>query len=737
MASCFVAVHALESHPRLFLTQSKLDSLRDAVAEPGTHHFAAFNAMKARVDKNDLDIYIMSMNYARVFRAREAALISLLSGEDRYSDTAFQLLAAVVTEPDPSNARQPDSGYGLGRGVTGFNFALVYDWLYNTWTPQQRDYIRSVIVRSIGEWTELERNENGEVDFHGNHLWEPYQSNWVPVCTGAQITMMLSVYLENSTETGNFYQEPLTGYSDRYDHLKEILLKHIQATYGNLGLTNEGMDYAEFAGQILVPTVIAMADAGDRDLFDTCQTRQWWKWLEYAVPSSARWGAHMQSGVDGGWLFTNGWSSALFGLIPPSEQDVYRHCYDLFCGTKSPLPDSLSFDCNFGGTAFSIIMYPMSPFHGLPEAWRPSMVGDTGHGNFYFRNRFSGPDDILFSVYGDKWWNKGTWNQAEALDIRLFAYETRFFGGPGKTKDMKNYSSLLVDGNAWGSKVPGKKNVNGIGGYRHSTLAQNGGYVIVEGGEQYELIGCDSVFRHCSVGFGTDRHTIAVLDQVYSTQHHSYDWQLNPGNEDNSDGIMVTTGTEDQRPYFILHGRDDGYVKGWVLYPEIVEMPTANRDAVAPFKIGTEGEEQQIFIVMEVGKGIPSEAAFEGGGLSRKITFGENTVSYDAATNRILGASDEVAARQFRADVVVDKRNLSARYAGHGRGFIIDIPSSFVGGQLTLVDARGALIASDRVYAGAQVSLHTGNSALAPGMYYVVLNKENVRQVQSVLVSGR
>ncbi len=735
--SCFFPVHALENHPRLFLTESKLDSLREAVTEPGTHHFAAYTAMKARVDKNSLEPYIMSMNYSRVFRAREAALISLLSGENRYADTAFQLLAAVATEGDPSNVRQPDSGYGLGRGVTGFNFALVYDWLYNTWTPVQRDSIRSVIVRSIGEWTELERNGNGEEEFHGNHLWTPYQSNWVPVCTGAQITMMLSVYLENSSQMGGFYQEPLTSYAARYTKLKGILLEHIQATYGNLGLTNEGMDYAEFAGHILVPTVIAMADAGDRDLFDICQTRRWWKWLEYAVPGSARWGAHQQSGVDGGWLFTNGWSSALFGLIPDSEKAFYRHCYNLFAGIDSPLPDSLSFDCNFGGTAFSIIMYPMTPYHGYPEIPVPAMVSDTGHGNFYFRNDFSGPNDVLFSIYGDKWWNTGTYNQAEALDIRLFAYETRFFGGPGKTKEMENYSSLLVDGNAWGSKVAGKKNTNAVGGYRHANMAQNGGYVIVEGGEQYELIGCDSVFRHCSVGFGTNRHTIALLDQVYSIQHHTYDWQLNPGNQDNSDSIVITTGTENGRPYFIFHGRDESFVKGWVLYPEIVEMPEANRDTIAPFRIGTEGENQQIFVVMEVGKGTPSAATFNGEGLARSITFGENTVSYDGTKNRIIGASDEVASRPFPAGAAIDQRMLTARYMGNARGFVIDVPSSFAGGQITIVDARGGRIASERISGGKQSTVRTGSNALASGMYYAVASKGPSRLVRSVFVSRK
>ena len=82
---------------------------------------------------------------------------------------------------------------------------------------------------------------------------------------------------------------------------------------------------------------------------------------------------------------------------------------------------------------------------------------------------------------------------------------------------------------------------------------------------------------------------------------------------------------------FLLKGRNEGFVKGWVVHPAdaVVE---AKGD---PLRINVQGGDADIWVVMLVGQGAPPEAAVTGTGLDSVLTVGGNKVQFDAKANRV------------------------------------------------------------------------------------------------------
>ena len=79
-----IKVQANELHPRLFVTQKRIEQIQAAIQVPDSHHQQAFNALKTRVDQADWRIYDFPpdsgrWNYYRSYLAREAALLYLIT----------------------------------------------------------------------------------------------------------------------------------------------------------------------------------------------------------------------------------------------------------------------------------------------------------------------------------------------------------------------------------------------------------------------------------------------------------------------------------------------------------------------------------------------------------------------------------------------------------------------------------------------------------------------------------
>ncbi|MBW4518309.1 MAG: hypothetical protein KME16_01065 [Scytolyngbya sp. HA4215-MV1] len=597
------------NHPRLFLTASNLSQIRTAIQVNGSPQQAAFYAMKARVDQNNWRIYDdqpadTNWNYARSYMAREAALMYQITNNPWYARVAYALLHAIDTDPDP-DGRLPDRGYGLSRATVGMGFALAYDWAASGWTPPQREEIRGRILASLDAWTTYH---------HANLSSTDFASNWVAVCRGAELVMLLAI-----GEEGNR--------ASRYHQLKSWLNTHLTNAYGSSGWTQEGLGYDSYAGQFLLPAVYAAQSIGDTDLDAAFNRRSFWRLAMMSGSFTPR-RMFLMSGVDGGSIGDQGWMSLLFNSVPISQRPYFQYFYDRQMGLQSALPPARSFDPDHAGTVWALLYYPTRGSAIDPNPVFNHTLGDTQKGAFFFRDRWQDENDVLVSIMADIRHHDKAWDQAEALQLGLIAYNTRFMGGPGKNGTRNaGMSALLVDGNA---QVEGAD----VGALDVTDLNPSGsGYVIVDGGQKYARLGLRRIQRHFLVDFSGNggAAVFSTLDRIQADTSHTYTWQLNLGDNLGNGGVSVTTSIDAGLPSFTLFGKNGSYLKGWVLAPSQGTIVPAD-----PFQITTTGRNANLWIAMVLGTGAPPTALVSGKGLNRVLQVGKARIYYNAASDRIV-----------------------------------------------------------------------------------------------------
>ncbi|MBE7384090.1 MAG: hypothetical protein F6J95_022055 [Leptolyngbya sp. SIO1E4] len=596
------------AEPRLFLTAASLDEIRGAIQVDGSHHQAVFGAMQARVDQNDWRVYDETLddgnwNYARAWLAREAALLYQVTGQTRYADIAFDALYAIHADPDPDN-RRPEGGNGLARAATGMGFAIAYDWAKSGWSTEQQDYILDKITTALDAWPSYS---------HPNYA-APRASNWVAVSRGAEVVMMLAAQQE-------------TQRADRFVQIKGWLGEHLQSGYGPTGWTQEGNGYLGYGGGFLLPAVFALQSVGDTSLDQAFNAVQFWQLPFYAGAFDAE-QSSLQFGVGNHDIDNEGFTSALLNAVPADVLPYYQYFYDLHRGTENPAPDAQKFDNRRAGSTWALIYYPVDSQPLNPSGVFSPVLADAEKGAYYFRDRWQDANDILISVGGDFESHPRSWNTADAFALDLFAYGTRYIGGPGTANENSGYSTLLVNGQV------GESRSTGAPEFFEET--PHGGYVIVDGGTTYDGLGIDEVDRHVWVDYSGDAGTalLSTLDQIQDTDSNIYTWQLNLGLATDDGGIVATAGNDNGIPTFLLEGKQDSYLKGWILEPSDATILASD-----PLQVITQGTDANIWTVMVVGTGTAPVAESIGTGLETVLTVGNARVYYDPASDRIIQES--------------------------------------------------------------------------------------------------
>ncbi|MFW6061201.1 MAG: hypothetical protein ACOC93_00180 [Planctomycetota bacterium] len=601
------AARAEVEHPRLFVTEQKLAKIRQATQQDGSHHQMAYQAMKQRVDQEDPTAYESNPNkYARSYMAREAALMSLLAGSEqerkKYADLAFETIKDIYEEK--AQQRYPHKGYGLSRAMMSLGIGIPYDWCYDTWTSEQREYVKGKIDQALDAWPSY-----GHANFADQRA-----SNWVGVCRGGELVLMLAAGEEDQRRK-------------RYDKLIYELTQHIVNGFGSLGVSQEGVGYIEYPGGFLLPAVYATADIGDNSLLSHARRRDWWKLAMYAHSFQPHERKFVQTGVAHGSNFDEGWISLLLNLAPEDHLPHYTYFYDRHMGTRAPGGLQDKFDSDRAGTVWAIIYYPTDVEPKDPTGVYPAGVADD-RGYYFFRNRWTDENDIQTTVMADTVHHGHAWDQPEVFALNLLAMNTRFIGGPGKSREDKLYSTLLVDG-----KYNIDQSVRYTGKKGTFEADQNEAYVIVDGGKLYDQLGLDSAKRHYLVRFAPNDNAaiLSTLDRVRSDGEHTYTWQANLGTEENDGDVEISTGSESGRPTFVLRGRN-GWTKGWVVAPADAKLD-ADGD---PLRISTSADDADIWVVLGVGSTdeMPT-AAISGEGMDSTVKLGARTLRYNEAKGRL------------------------------------------------------------------------------------------------------
>jgi hypothetical protein len=608
MMSTAATIHA-QQHPRLLVTEQRLAQLRELVRKEGTHHAQVYEQMKWRVDEADLTeaYHEPIFAYSRSYRAREAAMLSLLAADQaerkRYADIAFDTLEQSFTDPDTAN-RTMTRGTGLARAMMSLGTALAYDWCYNTWNEDQRRRVREKMIEALDAWPRFG---------HAN-LRHPGTSNWVAVTRGGELMLMLAAGEEEHR-------------NKRYEELKRQLVRHMGTAFDDLGVTQEGVGYAEYPGGFLLPSVFATKQLGDDELWRQAQRHNWWRMAMYTHAFTDIGRKFVQTGVAHSGNFNEGWTSLLFHTVTQDEVGYYRYFYDRHMGKLSRMPLNRRFDGDRAGAVYALLYYREDVEPRDPTGRMPVGVGGQ-RGWHFFRSQWKDDSDLLTSLAAKTQQRSHAWAQPETFAINLLAYNTRFIGGPGKNREQTFYSTLLVDG-----RYNTDQTARATGERGEFEADPQRGYAIVHGGELYRALGAGQAQRHLMNDFSRPQQVIvATYDRARSGEDRAWTWQANLGDDRGDDGVEAELKPDGDRPGFLLRGRHDSYVRGWVLHPSDARLGRKD-DAL---QIETAGREADILVVMLVGRGEPPAARIEGRGMDTVLHVDGRQVRYDAARGRIV-----------------------------------------------------------------------------------------------------
>ena len=659
-------------HPRLLVTPERLRLIRQRIKVPGSHFQLAYAGMVERAKGDPETVWGggQRAGYWPVYASRELAFLSLLA-EDPAEKRRY---AAAAARCLPSLDYVKWFGFksrSLGHAMATFGVALTYDWACNEWTDADRAKAEVLLEYFLNHWQTYRRVSEERVTGY----------NFYGVLYGAETMLLLATGSEKT--------------SNRYPVCVDVLARYLAAVGGEMGAHHEGIGYTEYPMGFALPAAIALSQHGEPRPLKAARTHAFWTLNMYEqtfMTSYQR--KFVQYGVSHRSNSNEGFASLVAALCPPEQLPYYRWFYDRHMGRLATAEAGERFDSHRGNTPFALLFYPADVAPKDPTGVLPQAVADRD-GYIFFRNRWRDANDIQAALIacGKR---SGGWSQTEHLNLRLMAFDTHFFGGPGKERGVENYTTLLIDGaNAAKPKA-------GTPPFRPGRIiafepGPSCGYAIVDGGEHYHAMGVERAARHLLVHYSPPARNTAVLstlDDIASAAEHVYTWQANLGAEGHvkaapepapkppagpkvppldaaelgtgrpalpeeiadlladepadkgkkkpkpkpvwpppnpyDDDIKSTSGREAGRPFFLLSGRDGGFVKGWVLNPADVRISTGD-----PLRAETKGRGVKLWVVMYAGQGRPPKAAIAGHGMASTINVGGVTVKWDAEKGRI------------------------------------------------------------------------------------------------------
>ena len=166
-------------HPRLILDDGKIRELRELVKRDETARRIHAN-IKAAADKTlgaEPAKYELRDGRRLIYvsgdvlnRVRSLAFIHRMTGERKYADRAWRELKAA------SGFKDWNPDHFLDTAMMTKAFAIGLDWMWDVWTPEQRQILRHAIVEK-GLRPAMKAYE-------GSAWWPKATNNWNQVCNG-------------------------------------------------------------------------------------------------------------------------------------------------------------------------------------------------------------------------------------------------------------------------------------------------------------------------------------------------------------------------------------------------------------------------------------------------------------------------------------------------------------------------------------------------------------------------
>ncbi|MFM7180052.1 MAG: heparinase II/III family protein [Verrucomicrobiales bacterium] len=166
-------------HPRLLLNEAKIRELRELVQHDATAK-RLYADIKAGADKSlkqEPTIYELRDGRRLIYvsnkvlkRVQNLAFMHLMTSEKRYAERAWLELKTASEYKDWN----PD--HFLDTAILTKAFAIGSDWLWDVWTPDQREILRrAIVVKGLQPAMKVYASGRG---------WAKGTNNWNQVCNG-------------------------------------------------------------------------------------------------------------------------------------------------------------------------------------------------------------------------------------------------------------------------------------------------------------------------------------------------------------------------------------------------------------------------------------------------------------------------------------------------------------------------------------------------------------------------
>lgn len=695
-----VACAAEVAHPSLFFDAKDVPALRAKAGRAPYTPIRAVIAGRIASEKEPSLLY----DYAN----RNEAYLYLLTGERTHAAAALERSKACVEDKEFWN--NPGSK-GLTRAMGALNVAVAFDLCHDAWDEPSRkriaaqlDFAADKLMASMGAGA----NNN-------------IANNWQAVRYGSAGLASLAV-----------------GNAERARQAYAQLLRHLKANLGGGTWNPEGNGYTVYPWQFTGPFGIAAQRAGIGDLrkdFPAAGATLWSTMTATVpIPGIRSHGLHPDLSDDHPMYEGQGTAGLALFYAEPANLPAVRWMYDRLCGSAG----DGTWDSARGGALYSLLFYPEATPAADPAALGLLTGHDPVHGVGYFRNAFTGPDDIVALVNATSRKADGGHNGPDVNTIRLIGLGAPFIVGGGRTGNTAGQSNLFPG-------APPAKGENALG----KLLKFEGG---TDGSGRAELEGsCMGVKDHRR-SFAADYSGKAGVPGLFANGEKSLNGRLWRLNTPEFNSIETSDGR------ILLRAPNGSTLAVNVIVPVKPQFRTGVVERGAPEtgvdfmgrKYGTNRYvefdcEGEVFVVMTLQKSTPPAVAVERGLHGIRAKVGAQPVVFDRAAGSVAIGNTEAVEKLLSRRDPIPVQGLSARAVSGGHSEIawlqteigathVEVERRVSGGEWTrvakadfvagkLVDADApadtsiayrafALSASGRSGASAEANVHTLPAAM-------------------------
>lgn len=522
------------AHPRAILTPSTLDRVRSELAAGDATITGAWDATLARIAGPDSGY--ATDGSAGLYRARDAAFVYEVTGNQSYADLAYTSLMAGASFVTTS-----DTNEGLNIARADLLLAPAYDWGYNGWTDEQRENVRHLMTRAIDILAV----------YHHPALDEAEKtSNWVGVVRSTELALILA-----ARGDGDF-----GWYDQRVGFLTDQVAQHLDQSYTENGYTQEGWDYFHYTELYMFPSIYFAEGTGLTTLDSHLKRPAFWN-LALHVASSRPKGDTTQFGVGFENSQLDGALPLLAPLTPSNALPALKSIYDQVEGVDS---QTQPYDGVQG--IWAVLYYPEKASSSPAAATNPALktaILDDGPGFYAFRNRIKNVDDSLVVTSNRNTEHDG-WSAAETFSLSWMSDDTTWATLGGKDyQSPLEWSKPLVDGKLE-PYTDEYSTVTGAGKTISSRAfsGQGGGYLHLDGSGNFGVTTADRQEVVDLKGGGKADTIIAIRDTFGDTTSHEWDWQLRP---ESGVSISINPAPTAGQPNFTFVSPNGATMSGFLL----------------------------------------------------------------------------------------------------------------------------------------------------------------------------